>query len=898
MSTTAVNERLAALTAAGTSVWLDQLRRGMIESGELQRMIEQDSLRGVTSNPAIFEKAILGTSDYDEDLARLAQEGKSAREVYRYMALRDVQLAADTLRPVYEESGGADGYVSWEVAPRLAHDTAGTIEQAHLYWDLVDRPNLMIKVPATEAGLPAIEQLLYDGMNINVTLLFAVSAYEQVMERFIRALERRHQDGRPLDRHSVASFFVSRVDTEVDKRLDALGRTDLQGRAGLANARAAYKAFKRVFEGERFAQLRDAGAPLQRPLWASTGVKNPHYPETLYVWGLAGPHTVNTMPLPTLLAAASQGEPPGHATADEDPTPDLETLREAGIDLDDVTDKLLRDGIDAFLLPMAKLLDGIERKREAVVTGRPGAIDTDLPSEYEDAVTARVKRAGDEDVVRRIWAHDGTLWAPAGTPEVTNRLGWLTIGSKMLEDLDSIQGLAEEVKAEGYTDVVLLGMGGSSLAPEVFRRSLESPGADALRLHVLDSTEPLQIKAVDDAIDLDTTLFVVSSKSGGTIETLTQFEYFHSLQPDGRHFVAVTDPGSGLLELSRQHGFRRAFENDPDIGGRYSALSYFGLVPAALAGVDVGAVLETGEVAVQNCELLEGNLGLWLGLALGELAKAGRDKLTFVIDEPISSFGLWAEQLIAESTGKQGRGILPIAEEPLAESSAYGSDRVFLHLADEESPDHGHAAAMAALSKAGHPVLTLRAHGVEDLGRIFFLFEFATAVAGWVLEINPFDQPNVQEAKDNTARVLEQGAGDLDEGDAGELLDGLAEPGFTAIMGYLPYSDEVEAAIARLRARLIERFGVATTWGYGPRFLHSTGQFHKGGPPTGRFLQLVHDADADLAIPGREFGFRTLISAQADGDLQTLRNHGRPAARVRLSASDLAGGIDAITGRI
>jgi transaldolase/glucose-6-phosphate isomerase len=898
MSTTAVNERLAALTAAGTSVWLDQLRRGMIESGELQRMIEQDSLRGVTSNPAIFEKAILGTSDYDEDLARLAQEGKSAREVYRYMALRDVQLAADTLRPVYEESGGADGYVSWEVAPRLAHDTAGTIEQAHLYWDLVDRPNLMIKVPATEAGLPAIEQLLYDGMNINVTLLFAVSAYEQVMERFIRALERRHQDGRPLDRHSVASFFVSRVDTEVDKRLEALGRTDLQGRAGLANARAAYKAFKRVFEGERFAQLRDAGAPLQRPLWASTGVKNPHYPETMYVWGLAGPHTVNTMPLPTLLAAASQGEPPGHATADEDPTPDLETLREAGIDLDDVTDKLLRDGIDAFLLPMAKLLDGIERKREAVVTGRPGAIDTDLPSEYEDAVTARVKRAGDEDVVRRIWAHDGTLWAPAGTPEVTNRLGWLTIGSKMLEDLDSIQGLAEEVKAEGYTDVVLLGMGGSSLAPEVFRRSLESPGADALRLHVLDSTEPLQIKAVDDAIDLDTTLFVVSSKSGGTIETLTQFEYFHSLQPDGRHFVAVTDPGSGLLELSRQHGFRRAFENDPDIGGRYSALSYFGLVPAALAGVDVGAVLETGEVAVQNCELLEGNLGLWLGLALGELAKAGRDKLTFVIDEPISSFGLWAEQLIAESTGKQGRGILPIAEEPLAESSAYGSDRVFLHLADEESPDHGHAAAMAALSKAGHPVLTLRAHGVEDLGRIFFLFEFATAVAGWVLEINPFDQPNVQEAKDNTARVLEQGAGDLDEGDAGELLDGLAEPGFTAIMGYLPYSDEVEAAIARLRARLIERFGVATTWGYGPRFLHSTGQFHKGGPPTGRFLQLVHDADADLAIPGREFGFRTLISAQADGDLQTLRNHGRPAARVRLSASDLAGGIDAITGRI
>src|SRR4051794_37011476 len=579
MSTTAVNERLAALTAAGTSAWLDQLRRGMIESGELRRMIDRDSLRGVTSNPAIFEKAILGSADYDEDLARLAEEGKSAREVYRYMALRDVQLAADALRPVYDESGGADGYVSWEVAPRLSHDTAGTIEQAHLYWDLVDRPNLMIKVPATEEGLPAIEQLLYEGMNINVTLLFGVSAYEQVMERFIRAMERRHEEGKPLDRHSVASFFVSRVDSEVDKRLEALGRTDLQGRAGLANARAAYQAFRRVFEGERFAELRDAGCPVQRPLWASTGVKNPRYPETLYVWGLVGPHTVNTMPLPTLLAASSEGELSGGG-ADEDPTADLEALREAGIDLDDVTDKLLRDGIDAFLVPMAKLLDGIERKREAVVTDRPAAIDTDLPTEHEEPVTKRVKRAAAEDVERRIWAHDGTLWAPAGTPEVTNRLGWLTIGSKMLEDLDAIQGLAEEVRADGYTNAVLLGMGGSSLAPEVFRRSLDSPPSGALRLHVLDSTEPIQIKRVADALDLDKTLFIVSSKSGGTIETLTQFEHFHARQPDGGHFVAVTDPGSGLLELAQKHGFRRAFENDPDIGGRARAPALFRLRPA------------------------------------------------------------------------------------------------------------------------------------------------------------------------------------------------------------------------------------------------------------------------------------------------------------------------------
>jgi len=365
MSATAVNERLAALTAAGTSIWLDQLSRGLLETGELARMVEQDSLQGVTSNPAIFEKSILGSADYDADLKRLADEGKSAREIYRAMALHDVRAAADVLRPVYDRTDGVDGYVSWEVAPRLAHDTAGSLEQAHMYWDLVDRPNLMIKIPATPEGIPAIEEALFDGMNINVTLLFAVEQYEAVMEAYVRANERRLEAGRPLDRHSVASFFVSRVDSEVDKRLEALGNTELQGKAGLANARAAYQAFQRVFEGERFAKLAEAGCPVQRPLWASTGVKNPAYPSTLYVWGLVAPHTVNTMPMPTLEAARENGGVTG-ATAAEDPSADLAALAEAGVDLNDVTAKLLRDGIDAFMVPMQKLLDGIETKRTAI----------------------------------------------------------------------------------------------------------------------------------------------------------------------------------------------------------------------------------------------------------------------------------------------------------------------------------------------------------------------------------------------------------------------------------------------------------------------------------------------------------------------------------------------------
>src|SRR5919112_2912767 len=397
MATQQVNERLAALTAAGTSFWLDQIGRQLIESGELRRLVEEDSLRGVTSNPTIFNAAILGAADYDDQLGECARAGKSTRDIFQELAVRDIQDGCDVLRSVYDETNGYDGYVSLEVDPDIAFDTDRTMTQAREYWERVDRPNLMIKIPGTDEGVPAIEEMIYEGLNINVTLLFAVSAYERVAEAFIRGLERRLEEGRSVDMQSVASFFVSRVDTEVDKRLEAAGNTELQGTAGLANARAAYQAYLKVFEGERFAALREAGCPVQRPLWASTGVKNPQYPETLYVYGLVGPHTVNTMPLPTLMAARQAGDVSG-ATAAEDPGPDLDALREAGIDLDDVTDKLLRDGIDAFVVPMNKLLDGIESKREAIVTGRPETIDADLPAALEQAVAGRLRRAQDDDV--------------------------------------------------------------------------------------------------------------------------------------------------------------------------------------------------------------------------------------------------------------------------------------------------------------------------------------------------------------------------------------------------------------------------------------------------------------------------------------------------------------------
>jgi transaldolase/glucose-6-phosphate isomerase len=912
--TVGVNERLQALTAAGTSVWLDQIRRSLIEGGELKRLMDEMSLRGVTSNPAIFEKAILGSDDYDDELRELAEQGCDAKQIYDAIAIKDVQLAADVLRPVYDELRGYDGYVSLEVGPEAAHDTEATLEQAREYWKRVDRPNVMIKIPGTTAGLPAIEDAIAEGINVNVTLLFSVESYANVAEAYIRGLERLRENGGDITNvRSVASFFVSRVDSKVDKLLEANGNTELQGEAGLWNARAAYVRFKEIFHGERFAELREAGAPVQRPLWASTGVKNPNYSEVMYVDGLVAPETVNTMPMPTLLAAGEKADISG-ATADVDASETeaaMKRLEDAGIDMEQVVEELLDEGVTLFVDAMDKLIIGVESAREAAITGRPATFESNIPDELEPAIAARVKQAADEDVARRVWRRDETLWGGPG-PEIGDRLGWLTISDTMLEHCADLKAFAQACREDGLTDAVLLGMGGSSLGPEVIRRSF-GDGTDGLRLHVLDSTDPGAVLEAERAIDLKSALFIVSSKSGGTIETLSQFKYFHARASEalgeeeaGKHFVAITDPGTPLGDLAREKGFLHTFVNDPDIGGRYSVLSYFGLVPAALMGVDVGKVLERAQIAEQVCrhdDHSSNNSGLWLGLAMGELAQHRRDKLTFVVEDPISSFGLWVEQLIAESTGKEGKGTLPVADEPLGAPDSYGDDRVFLYLKDKDGGKL--ESQMTELASAGHPVFTLSAEGAEDLGRIFFFAEFATAVAGWVLGINPFDQPNVQEAKDNTQKVLERYAEDgrlpevaeSDENGLRDLLQQAEPPHYVAIMGYVQPSERFDKAIEGLRAAIRDARKVTTTFGYGPRFLHSTGQFHKGGPKTGVFLQLVHDGPDDVEIPDAGYTFGTLKNAQATGDLETLKAHGLPAERVRLEG-DPAEAVEALTRRI
>jgi len=545
------------------------------------------------------------------------------------------------------------------------------------------------------------------------------------------------------------------------------------------------------------------------------------------------------------------------------------------------------------------------------------AVEARIPAASRAAIAAKLQLASTAHVGERVREGDATLWGPAGTPEIADRLGWLTIAERMLAEIDTLSAFADRVREDGIHDVVLLGMGGSSLAPEVLRRAFDAqPGRP--RLHVLDSTDAATVRAVGEAVEPRSTLFLVSSKSGGTIEPLSLFAHFWSLVPEGANFAAITDPGSGLETLAREHGFREVFAGDPGIGGRYSALSAFGMVPAALIGVDIRGLLEGAEKAWETAlhpgvsaggdggDLSSGAelAGVWMGAALSALAESGRDKLTFVIDESLPGLGLWLEQLVAESTGKQGTGILPVAEEPVGEPSEYGDDRVFAYLCDLDAPDAALQARVEALADAGHPLLRVPTHGPADLGRVFMLWEIAVAVVGWGLQINPFDQPNVQQAKDATKRVLAhfEAKHELPAEHRGDSLKALlgpaAPPSYVTIMGYVQPSSEFDAAVAALR-KLIRAHGKATTtFGYGPRFLHSTGQFHKGGPKVGRFLQLLWDGPEDVDIPGAQYTFTTLKNAEAIGDFDTLRELGLPVERVRLQGADPAAALRELTNEI
>lgn len=949
LDTAKATNPLKELLSYGQSVWLDYIRRNLITSGELKRLIEEDGVRGMTSNPAIFEKAIVGSTDYTDFLESLNSQPKlDAKRRYELLAIRDIQDAADLLKPVYEASNWKDGYVSLEVSPYLARDTKGTIEEARRLWKEVGRPNVMIKVPGTAEGIPAIEQLISEGINVNVTLLFSQDIYEQAALAYVAGAEKLAKTNPDLRRiASVASFFISRIDTLVDSLLNEKLKTaspdqqpllkNLLGKVAIANGKMAYQRYLRIFSGPKWEALAKKGSHVQRVLWASTSTKNPAYRDVIYIEELIGKDTVNTMPPQTLDAFREHGKLRESLTEDvEGAKKTMDDLAKAGISIKQVTDKLTEDAIKLFSDPFDKLLEAIEKTRKREITPKVTKQDCKLPKDLQDAVTATLEDWRKNNKARRLWQRDASVWT---SKDEANWMGWLDIVEEQIAHVGDLRTIAEEVKKAGFTHVLLLGMGGSSLAPEVLATTFGK--ADGFpELHVLDSTDPAQVKACEKKIDLAKTLFIVSSKSGSTLEPNIFKQYFFErvkqvigADKAGSHFVAITDPGSQMEQVAQRDRFRRIFHGRPSIGGRYSAMSNFGMVAAAVIGIDVDKFLDRTEQMVQACAAsvpVDQNPGVMLGVVIGTAARKGCDKLTIITSPGISDLGAWLEQLLAESTGKEGKGIIPVDRELLGSAEAYGNDRLFAYIRLDNEADPGIEAKLNALEKAGHPVVRISLGDKYDLGQEFFRWEIATAVAGSIIGINPFNQPDVEASKIETRKLtseyektgslppeksfLEDSGIQLfaDPKNADALTKAAKDKSLTsylrahlgrihagdyfALLGYIEMNQEHEDALQRSRLAVRDAKKVATCLGFGPRFLHSTGQAYKGGPNSGVFLQVTRDHPSDVPVPGQKYTFGIVEAAQARGDFQVLAERGRRALRVHLT--DVEKGLAALNQAI
>ena len=845
--------RLKELHRFGVSVWYDNISRALLESGELKRLIEEDGIRGVTSNPTIFEKAIGSSADYDAAIARWAPAGKTPQELFEKLAVADIQEACDLFAALHDDSGKTDGYVSLEVSPALARDAKATHAEALRLRKLVDRDNVMIKIPGTKEGLKAVEASIADGVPVNVTLLFSLRRYEEVVEAYLRGLEKRAAKGKDLrGLASVASFFISRVDAVAPG-------------AAIPNAKAAYRHWKKAFSSPRFSKLKEKGAQAQRLLWASTGTKNPALSDVIYVEELVGPATVNTMPPATVDAFRDHGRC----------RPSLEEPFAAPEIPEAALQKLEDDGVKAFAQSWEALMGRLAAKRELVLA----------ESQVTEAGLKTLKKARFSE---RLWQKDPSLWKKEKEHQkvIKNSLGWLTAPEALALNVGQLRQFAEEVRKEGFERVVVLGMGGSSLGCEVLARCF--PAKDGWpKLMTLDSTNPDDVAR----IEARRTLFVVSSKSGGTIEPNAMLAHFwEQTKREARQFVAITDAHTSLEDLARSRGFRRVFINPSDVGGRFSVLTYFGLVPAALAGIDPAKLLERARSAARLSRPstpTEESPALRLGALLGQNAKEGRDKLTLTLPPAFESFGLWIEQLVAESTGKEGTGLLPVHGEPSAPAGAGrpGKDRLFVDLGRDLKDPY-------------------------DLGEQFMTWEIATAAAGFILGVNPFDQPDVQKAKDQTKALLsrlEKGKLPAEKADfqagglaaftgrrgsdrslseaLGALAGGVKDGGYLVILAYCAQTDENRRSLAKIQEliRAVTAAPVLLQWG--PRYLHSTGQLYKGGRAGGAFLMLVEQNQQDLPVPGESFSFGTLFRAQARGDYAALLEAKRGVLRLELGPS-------------
>ena len=906
----------------GQSLWFDNIDRTLIKNGWFAEKIDDQIIFGVTSNPSIFQKAITSGNAYSQDIQTMAWSGLDHPKILERLVIKDIQAVSDLLMPVYEETEKRDGYVNLEVDPFLASDIQKTIDDAKRLWKLVGRKNLMIKIPGTIEGISATKALIAAGININVTLLFSTARYSDVIDAYFSGLEERIEKGLPIDQvFSFASFFISRMDVMVedfaaDKRDEGQDMSAydayVYGNLGVQNALDAYAAFENAIISNRFKKILDAGGNIQRPLWASTGTKNSAFSDVLYVDELILPDTVNTVPPSTLNAWLDHGitEVVGKGDFEGNLKKSVEILADIGIDIDTVFAALEEEGVEKFKSAQASLNKTIEQEREryaAQISLQP------------DRIAEQLRNLNRDGFITRFYQPDLSLFTnePGEENEVLQRMGWIDAPITSRALIDDAEQLLRELRNEGFTHAVVLGMGGSSLAPEVFSEVFKATQGEEVRgLHVsiLDATDPDQIKEKSESIPLGKTLFIASSKSGTTVEMKSMVAFFMDLISKtgeglpGKHFICITDPGTALEKYGTDNHFRRVINADPNVGGRYSALIAFGLVPAILAGIDGNRLLNNAQAMMNICgdeTVIAENPAIVLATLLSGAYSKGIDKLTILADESVRTFGSWLEQLVAESSGKNGKGLIPVDQEPIPDSADYSNDRFFYYLRH----DGQHDALASVLQEKGYSVAVSTVKDVYDIAGEMYKWEVAVAAFCCLIGVNPFNQPNVQDSKALAIKSLETyRSGAVKErsdailetkdfaayspaGHTGELsadrsiiqtLFEVQSGDFIAVNAFLPRSAEVEEMFAAFRAKLLEKYKVPVTLGYGPRFLHSTGQLHKGGKNNGIFLMLTQEPKSDIAIPGEGIAFSTLKRAQATGDMQALLEHGRRVVHVHI----------------
>jgi len=903
---------LLELQRLGQSPWHDNIHRGLLTSGTLARMVRDGDVTGLTSNPTIFEQAIAKGSDYDDALATLVAAGRKAEQIVDTLVIEDIKAAADVFLPVFQRSGRRDGFVSIEVAPTLAHDTEATMREAKRLWRAVNRPNLMVKIPATRAGLPAIAEAIASGINVNVTLIFSLERHAAVMDAYMTGLERRQEAGMHLDRiASVASFFVSRIDTLVDTLLEAkIGAATgerrsqlerLRGKAAIAQAKTAYQLFRTTFAQERFTRLARDGARLQRPLWASTSTKNPAYPDVYYVDALVGPDSVNTLPPQTLAAYKDHGHPEGRIDqALEKAHQVLTELAAAGIDMAAVTAQLEDEGVAAFARSWTSLLEVVGTRREAL--RQQARIQLALGPAQRSVERALATLSADR-VGERLARRDATLWpsadgaVPAGLGE---RLGWLGQAGAARAIAGAARALADAVRADGVSSVVVCGEP-ALLAPAVVLRRAFGLARGGCELTVVEGTEPTAVQAALRRHDPTRTAWVlVGASAEGTVPRALLHVVWPRVEAvvgdrAGAHFVALAARGSGLERAARERGFRAVVEIPADGEARCAPLSALGLVPLALLGHDLDRFVERAERMAAACGPAvpaAHNPALHLGALLGALAAAGRDKLTLVAPERLAGFAAWIGQLLAAVTAGAERPIVPVLGEALGPPALYGKDRLFVQLRLGTASDR----TLATVVRAGQPAVIVKLADGFDLAAEMVRWTLAAAVACRVLGSVPAEVSAIRPLAPGIRRHLDEvtRAGGAAEAPA---LSPLA-PDFAtrvashlaaargrrwvALLALLHPSPKRDALLADLRKAIRKRFGVATVLGVGVRGIETVAPLLSSGSTAAVPILLTAGSGDDVQVPGEPWTLGALELAHALALADTLADHRRALLRIDL----------------